>query len=97
MESLYWCDGSGRINLTLTLAQAQSCSGSGRQDENVRALSAEPAIAAQLAEVDPAALRAALKEYGAWDASELADHAQNLQRLLWLACCDVAEDPEVYR
>jgi hypothetical protein len=32
-----------------------------------------------------------LKEYGAWDRQELADHDQNLQRILWLAACDITE------
>jgi hypothetical protein len=36
-------------------------------------------------------LSAELKEYGAWDAEELADHEQNLQRILWLASGDITE------
>lgn len=27
---------------------------------------------------------------GAWDDDELADHEANLERLLWLVCCDEA-------
>jgi hypothetical protein len=36
-------------------------------------------------------LSAELKEYGAWGAEELADHDQNLQRVLWLAAGDITE------
>lgn len=38
-------------------------------------------------------IREHLSGYGAWDASELCDHKQNLERLLWIWACDVAEDP----
>lgn len=36
-------------------------------------------------------LRRYLKAFGAWDRSELCDHQQNLQRLLWTWCCDIKE------
>jgi hypothetical protein len=50
-----------------------------------------PAIAEQLAKLDSGTLSAELKEYGAWDAEELADHDENLQRILWLAARDIHE------
>jgi hypothetical protein len=56
------------------------------------ALSKDPAIAAKMAKINPAVLAEELKEYGAWDAEELADHDQNIQRLLWIAGNDVAEE-----
>ena len=37
-----------------------------------------------------------LSEYGAWDADELANHDDNLERIVWLAANDVAEDPGTY-
>ncbi len=37
-----------------------------------------------------------LKGYGAWDASERQDHDVNLQRLVWLAGCDLCESNEIY-
>lgn len=48
-------------------------------------------IAVQLAALDPKALASELQEYGAWDETELADHEQNLQRILWLAAGDIIE------
>jgi hypothetical protein len=45
----------------------------------------------QLQKLDRALVASELREYGAWDSDELADHAQNLQRLLWIACGDIAE------
>lgn len=89
---MYWCDGSGRLELTITLADAQSASHSGRCDDDVAALRHKPSIRRQLAKWDAAEVRAALKEYGCWEADELADHETNLDRMLWLACCDVKEE-----
>ena len=82
---------SGRIELQMTLEQAESASHSGDCDEDTQELSKVPAIAEQLGKIDAVTLSDDLKEYGAWDAEELADHAQNLQRILWLAACDIAE------
>ena len=48
-----------------------------------------PHIDAQLAEINPVILVDVLREYGAWDAEELADHEQNLQRLLWSLAGDI--------
>lgn len=38
------------------------------------------------------AIRAELKEYGAWDETELADDAANWRRLLWTAAHNIAEE-----
>ena len=75
----------------MTMEQAESASHSGDCDEDTRELSKVPAIAEQLAKIDPSVLSAELKEYGAWDAEELSDHDQNLQRILWLAAGDITE------
>src|ERR1700677_2990868 len=80
---LWFTSSSGRIELQMTMEQAESVSHSGECDEDVRELSKVSAIADQLAKIDPALLSAELKEYGAWDEDERADHEQNLQRLLW--------------
>ena len=90
----WYTSGCGRIELEMTLEQAASASHQGQCDDDVKALSEEPGIAAQLAKVDPALLREELREYGAWDVVELADHRQNLQRLLWLAAGDIVNDPD---
>jgi hypothetical protein len=82
---------SGRIEIQMSTEEAQSCSHSGSCDDDVRALSEVPHIAAQLAEIDPALLAEELSEYGAWDETELADHDQNLQRLLWSMAGDIVE------
>ena len=90
-DQLWYSTSSGRIELSMTLDQAQSAHHQGSCDADVRALSEQEDIAKQLADIDPDVLRGELKEYGAWDAAELADHDQNLQRLLWLAAGDIVE------
>ena len=91
-EKLWFTSSSGRIELQMTLEQAQSASHQGQCDDDVLALSKVPEIAAQLEAIDPETLRKELREYGAWDADELSDHEQNLQRLLWCAACDIREN-----
>lgn len=88
---LVYISSNGQIELQMTMEQAESVSHSGDCDDDVKELAKVPAIAEQLAKIDPAILSAELKEYGSWDETERADHDQNLQRLLWLAGCDIAE------
>lgn len=38
------------------------------------------------------AIRAELKEYGAWDAEELSDDEQNISRIAWIAAGNISED-----
>ncbi len=83
---------SGRIEIQMSLDEAKSASHQGQCDEDVQALSRVPHIAAQLADIDPALLASELREYGAWDETQLADHDQNIQRLLWSLAGDIVEN-----
>ena len=85
--------GSGQIELQLRREDAEAMAHSGRCDEDVEYAIAIPYIAEQLAKIDPETLRDELKEYGAWDEAELADHAQNLQRILWLLAWEIVDNP----
>ena len=87
----YWTSSSGRIELDIKRTHARTATHSGPCDADIAALSVRPYIARQLRKIDPAALSAELAGYGAWDDEERADHAQNLQRVLWIACGDLAE------
>jgi hypothetical protein len=82
----------GRISMDMTLDDAESASHQGQCDADVMLLSKQPHIAAQLAAIDAGILRQELKEYGAWDADELADHDANLQRFLWLAAGSIRDE-----
>jgi len=81
-----------RFTLEMTLAQARSVSHSGSCDADVADLVELPTMARKLSKLDPADIAAELAEYGAWDSDELADHDQNLHRLVWVAGCDIAEE-----
>ena len=83
-----------RFEIELSPEDAASASHQGQCDDDVLALSQRPDIAAQLATINPTHLAAELQEYGAWDKEELADHTQNLQRILWIAAGNITEDDE---
>jgi hypothetical protein len=89
---MWFTSSCGRIELQITLAQAQACAHPGDNEPAVNWLRQEPKIRRQLAKIDPEALKRELREYGAWDDEELADHDQNLTRILWLACHDITEE-----
>ena len=89
---MWFSTSSGSIELKITMNEALTGSHQGQCDADVLALSKTPRIAKQLAKIDPEVLRKELKKYGAWDEKELADHEQNLQRILWLACGDIVDE-----
>jgi hypothetical protein len=89
---MWYSSSCGRIELQITKEQARIGSHQGQCDCDVQWLSEQPKIRRQLAKIDPAILAEELSGYGAWDEVELADHQQNLQRLLWLACGDIVEN-----
>ena len=64
-------------------------------DDEVKHWLTDPKVKAQLSRIPADALRAHLKEYGAWDSDELSDHEDNLARTLWIACGDASE--AIYR
>lgn len=93
MTQTHWFSiSSGRIEIEMTMEDARSASHPGQCDDDVRAVSEQPYIAAQLAKIKPEVLRRELEEYGAWDDEELADHDQNIQRIVWLAAGDIRDN-----
>lgn len=80
-----------RFELRLKRADALSVSGPGRADEAVEVLARVPYVRKQLDAINPAELRAELREYGAWNASELADDEQNKRRIIWIAGGNIRE------
>jgi hypothetical protein len=66
------------------------CYHSGQCDEDVKVASKYFAVD------DPDGLRNYLKEFGAWDAEELADDEANLRRMLWTASADLQERGDFY-
>ena len=97
MRKYHWQAGSGRaLRLVLNKSDIEAGSHSGACDDSVAYLRTLPRIAKQLDAMDAQTLSAELKDYGAWDDSERADHDANLSRILWLACGDIRENPIDY-
>lgn len=71
--------------------QVQSVAQTGSNDVAVAELREVPEIKEQLDKIDPKALKSELKEYGAWTDEELNNHDQNLSRILWIACWNIAD------
>lgn len=83
---------SGRVEIQLGAEHAREGSQPGKDaSEDIEALMRIPYIREQLDAIDAQTLAGELKEYGAWDSAELADHDANLTRILWLACGDIRE------
>ncbi len=76
----------------MTKAQAATVSQPGKDAYlDVCALLRDKRIRRQVDKLDRDLVKAELREYGAWEESELIDHEANLQRLVWLAGCDINE------
>lgn len=71
--------------------QVQSAAQTGSNDAAVAELREVPEIKEQLDKIDSKALKSELKEYGAWTEKELENHDENLSRILWIACWNIAD------
>lgn len=76
-----------RFTFDMPEQAVQDCHHQGACDEDVAYWADRLKI-----DVDPELIRAELKEYGAWDAEELADDRANLERILWIAAGNIQED-----
>jgi len=89
---MWYTSGSGRIELQITMNQALTGSHQGQCDNDIAYLRQLPAIKRQLNKLDADILAKELKEYGCWDDEQLANHDENLTRILWIACGDITEN-----
>lgn len=80
-----------RFVISMTKKQAESASHQGSCDDDVEFLCRNMKIDAQLRKILPADIAAELREYDAWDETELADHKQNLRRIVWIAAANIVE------
>lgn len=89
---MWYTSSCGKIELEITLKQAESCSHFGDCSFDVDELRNVPKIKRQLNKIKPIDLIEELRGYGAWETDELQDHDTNLERILWIACCDIVEN-----
>lgn len=68
------------------------CHHSGPCDADVEVWMKDKYVAKQLAKIDANKLVNELDEYGAWSSEELANHNDNLKRILWIACGNIQEE-----
>ncbi len=87
MEAIF-----NRFSIMMTAAQATSCSHAGECIDDVRALLRVPAIQRQIAHLNVDDIKAELREYGAWSQEELEDEDANVERIMWVAACNIRDD-----
>ena len=68
------------------LSDLMDCGGPGQADGAVAYVMENHTVTGE-----PADCAAYLKGYGAWDDAELADHDENLRRLVWMTGCALRE------
>jgi hypothetical protein len=81
-----------RFEIELTRDQATTGYHQGQCDDDIAGLLHDPLIQAQLNATDRVKLQDELREYGAWDDTQLSDHDENLSRILWLACGQIVDE-----
>lgn len=94
-DTRWYSSSCGRVELAITLEDAQSCTHPGSCDADVAGLSRVPYIAEQLATIPPAVARGVAAESGRNDygngPDDMSDHDANLAYILWMACGDIVE------
>ena len=83
-----------RLELNMTLAQAESCSHPGDCLPEVEELMEHPLIKRQRKRIDPELIRQELSEFGAWEDWELDEHHDDMNwaRILWIGANDIVEE-----
>ena len=81
-----------RFSIEMTMRQAESASHPGNCDDDVAQLLEDRRIVRQLDKISAEKIRDELREYGAWDADELADDDANRERIVWIAAGDIVEE-----
>jgi hypothetical protein len=96
-DVIFWSSSSGRVELQLTMSEAHRGYHSGDCEGDIVDLMRDPFVRGQLESLDPEAVAATLRETGAWTETHLSDREANLMRLLWLACADLVDAPDLYQ
>ena len=91
MKTWDQCNGND-IRIDMTEEVVNSMPRIGNCEEATLTISQLPEIKEQTDEWGKDNLREELMEYGAWDDEELKDHAQNIQRMLWMICGDLLDE-----
>ena len=92
----WWTSSSGEIELVVHVDDAHKGYHQGACDNDIAELIDADYIKAQLNRVPPETLSKTLKEYffDSDDDPECKNHENNKLRLLWIACGDIADNPD---
>ena len=92
-DNLRWFTSScGRIEFQMTLEQAQSVCHTGPCDADITALKSYDNIKEIIDKLNPEDVRIVIREaYGDITEEELKDDEANIERLLWIAGCEICE------
>ena len=81
------------FEIELTKKDALSMAHQGQCDDDVKAfLKTNKKIHNQLNKIGSIAIAEELKNYGAWDETELADEEANKERIVWFAAWQIKEE-----
>lgn len=89
LDTIVWS--GNHCELAIDAQDADAILQPGKADDTVRAISEKPYIREQIAKLHADDIRAEVKESGAWDSEELSDDDANVQRLIWIFGCNIAE------
>jgi hypothetical protein len=90
----WWTESLGRIEIQMTLEQAEMVPLSGQCEHGTCLLAKEKDVMAQLDKYTPELIAECLNEYGCWSLEDLKDHEANILRLLWMAASDIQEQED---
>jgi len=94
-DKRWFTSSCGRIEFQMTLEQAESVFHSGPCDADVAALSNMEDIRAITDKLDPESVRLVVSEmFADITEEELKDDEMNIERLLWMAGCEIAESEQ---
>lgn len=77
--------------ITLSDEVVADCSRSGNVGDSIAHWVEQPEVKKEMDRLHNQQLKKELSEYGAWSDEELESHEENLKRILWIACGNIAE------
>lgn len=91
----WYAGGNNSLSLTLSGATVRRCHHPGDCGDDIKAeIASNGPLRLQLEAMNAADLAAELSEYTDWDCSDVNT---NRERILWIACGDIAENPAAHK
>lgn len=87
-----WATFNYGLEFELPLWVVDSCPQSGDCTNAIQEFLQDKEIASILDSLDPDLIARELREYGAWDETELQNHQENKERILWIAIGNIWDE-----